>query len=127
MAKINFLTIYCIYNANSSLSGELIYFFKKYFYGLKCSMCEITHNFISEKKEWKDRLIQTKINLKTVHLDDQNNDLYNFSYGNTPCVIGESEKGFKLIFTTTELDNLNGNVELFFKSLEEKINEMFLC
>ena len=127
MAKNNFLTIYCIYNANSSLSGELIYFFKKYFYGLKCSMCEITHNFISEKKEWKDRLIQTKINLRTVHLDDQNDDLYNFSYGNTPCVIGESEKGFKLIFTTTELDNLNGNVELFFKSLEEKINEMFLC
>ena len=125
MAKNNFLTIYCIYNANSSLSGELIYFFKKYFYGLKCSMCEITHNFISEKKEWKDRLIQTKINLRTVHLDDQNDDLYNFSYGNTPCVIGESEKGFKLIFTTTELDNLNGNVELFFKSLEEKINQMF--
>ena len=90
-------------------------------------MCEITHNFISEKKEWKDRRIQTKINLRTVHLDEQNNDLYNFSYGNTPCVIGESEKGFKLIFTTTELDNLNGNVELFFKSLEEKINEMFLC
>ena len=127
MAKNNFLTIYCIYNANSSLSGELIYFFKKYFYGLKCSMCEITHNFIYEKKRWKDRLIQTKINLRTVHLDEQNDDLYNFSYGNTPCVIGESEKGFKLIFTTTDLDNLNGNVELFFKSLEEKINEMFLC
>ena len=90
-------------------------------------MCEITHNFISEKKEWKDRLIQTKINLRTVHLDDQNDDLYNFSYGNTPCVIGESEKGFKLIFTTTDLDKLNGNVELFFKSLEEKINEIFLC
>tara|TARA_B100001989_G_C24235837_1_gene314905 strand:- start:292 stop:489 length:198 start_codon:yes stop_codon:yes gene_type:complete len=65
--------------------------------------------------------------LRTVHLDEQNNDLYNFSYGNTPCVIGESKKGFKLIFTTPELDNLNGNVELFFKSLEEKINEMFLC
>ena len=60
MIKNNFLTIYCIYNANSSLSGELIYFFKNTFYGLKCSMCEITHNFISEKKEWKDRLIQTK-------------------------------------------------------------------
>ena len=127
MSSNKFLTIYCIYNANGSLSGEIAYFFKKYFYGLKCSMCEITHNFISEKKEWKDRRIQTKINLRTVHLDEQNNDLYNFSYGNTPCVIGESEKGFKLIFTTTELDNLNGNVELFFKSLEEKINEMFLC
>ena len=51
MSNNKFLTIYCIYNANGSLSGEIAYFFKKYFYGLKCSMCEITHNFISEKKE----------------------------------------------------------------------------
>ena len=125
MPKNKFLTIYCIYNANGSLSGEIAYFFKKYFYGLKCSMCEITHNFISEKEDWKDRLSQTKINLKTVHLDEQNNDLYQFSFGNTPCVVGENEKGFKFIFSNTDLDNFNGDVKLFFKSLENKINKIF--
>ena len=30
MPNDNSLTIYCIYNANGSLSGELVYFFKKY-------------------------------------------------------------------------------------------------
>ena len=89
-------------------------------------MCEITHNFISEKKDWRNKLSQTKINLKTVHLDEQNNDLYKFSYGNTPCVVGKSKKGFKLIFSDKDLDNFDGDVEFFFKSLENKINEMFL-
>ena len=42
-------------------------------------------------------------------------------------VLSAKVKKVKLIFTTTDLDKLNGNVELFFKSLEEKINEMFLC
>ena len=126
MSDNKILTIYCIYNANGSLSGEIEYFFKKYFYGLKCSMCEITHNFISEKKDWRNKLSQTKINLKTVHLDEQNNDLYKFSYGNTPCVVGKSKRGFKLIFSDKDLDNFDGDVELFFKSLENKINKMFL-
>ena len=63
--------------------------------------------------------------MKTVHLDEQNNDLYQFSFGNTPCVVGENEKGFKFIFSNTDLDNFNGDVKLFFKSLENKINKIF--
>ena len=125
MPKNKFLNIYCIYNANGSLSGEIAYFFKKYFYGLKCSMCDITHNIISEKKAWKEKVNQTKFNLKTVHLDEQKNDLSKFSEGNAPCVVGESEKGFKLIFSNSDLDSFNGDVELFFKSLEDKINKIF--
>ena len=36
--------IYCIYNADGTFLGELKYMVNKYLYGLKCSMCEITHN-----------------------------------------------------------------------------------
>lgn len=124
MPNDNSLTIYCIYNANGSLSGELVYFFKKYFFGVKCSMCDITHNFITEKKEWKDKINQTNINLKTVHLDEQKSDLYKFSFGNTPCVISEGKEGFELIFTSTDLDNFDGNIELFFKSLQVKLKKI---
>ena len=34
-------------------------------------------------------------------------------------------KGFKFIFSNTDLDNFNGDVKLFFKSLENKINKIF--
>ena len=33
MPNDNSLTIYCIYNANGSLSGELVYFLKNIFLG----------------------------------------------------------------------------------------------
>ena len=78
-----------------------------------------------EKKAWKEKVNQTKFNLKTVHLDEQKNDLYKFSDGKAPCVVGESEKGLKLIFSNSDLDSFNGDVALFFKSLEDKINKIF--
>ena len=87
-------------------------------------MCEITHNFISEKEDWKEWLSQTKINLKTVHLDEQNNDLYQFSFGNTPCVLAKVKKVLNLFFQI-HLDNFNGDFKLFFQILENKINKIF--
>ena len=114
--------IYCIYNADGTFLGELKYIINKYLYGLKCSMCEITHNTITEKKDWRDKLSQTKINLQTIHLNELKNDLYKFTYGNTPCVVGETGNGYKFIFSNTDLEQFNGNIELFFNSLENKIN-----
>ena len=99
MPKSKSLTIYCIYNANGTLKGELTYLLKKYFYGFKCSMCEITHNAFTVKKSWEDRLSQSNIQLKTVHLDEQTSDLYKFSYGRAPCVVGAYEGKFKFIFS----------------------------
>ena len=98
MTSNKFLTIYCIYNANGSLSGEIAYLFKKYFYGLKCSMCEITHNFISEKEDWKDRLSQTKINLKTVHLDEQNMIYTNFLLEIHHVLLAKAKRVLNLFF-----------------------------
>ena len=63
--------IYCIYNADGTFLGELKYMIKKYLYGLKCSMCEITHNTFTKKKQWRNKVSGLNVNLKTVHLDEQ--------------------------------------------------------
>ena len=105
MSKNNTITIYCIYNAEGSIIGELKYLLLKYFYGFKCSMCEITHNSFLEKKEWGNQISQSSYIIKAVHLDEQPDDLYQFSIGKAPCVVVENSKGFKLIFTSDELNN----------------------
>ena len=99
MSKNNTITIYCIYNAEGSIIGELKYLLLKYFYGFKCSMCEITHNSFSEKKEWRKLVSNSSYNIKAVHLDEQPDDLYQFSNGKTPCVVAKNNKRFKFIFT----------------------------
>ena len=120
MSKNNTITIYCIYNAEGSIIGELKYLLLKYFYGFKCSMCEITHNSFSEKKEWGKQISQSSYTIKAVHLDEQPDDLYQFSIGKAPCVVGENSKGFKLIFTSDELNSFKGDVQQFFNKLDMK-------
>ena len=113
--------IYCIYNAKGSVSGELAYLFKKYVYGAKCSMCEISHDSFTIKRDWKNKVSQLNINLETVHLDERPKDLEEFSKNNVPCVVGKYQDGYKLILTNEDLKNLEGNVDLFFDMLEERI------
>ena len=113
--------IYCIYNAKGSVSGELAYLFKKYVYGAKCSMCEITHNSFTMKRDWGNKVSQSNINIETVHLDERPKDLEEFSKNKVPCVVGEYQEGYKLILTNKDLKNLGGNVDLFFDMLKERI------
>ena len=83
-------------------------------------MCEITHNSLSEKKEWRKQVSQSSYNIKAVHLDEQPDDLYQFSNGKAPCVVGKNSKGFKFIFSSDELNSFRGDVQQFFKKLDMK-------
>lgn len=83
-------------------------------------MCEITHNSFLEKKEWGNQISKSSYNIKAVHLDEQPDDLYQFSIGKAPCVVGGNSKGFKLIFTSDELNSFKGDVQQFFNKLDMK-------
>ena len=83
-------------------------------------MCEITHNSLLEKKEWKKQVSQSSYNIKAVHLDEQPDDLHQFSHGEAPCVVAKNNKGFKFIFTNDELNSFRGNAQKFFKNLDTK-------
>ena len=120
MSKNKTITIYCIYNAEGSIIGELKYLLLKYFYGFKCSMCEITHNSFSEKKEWSKLVSNSSYNIEAVHLDEQPDDLHQFSNGKAPCVVAKSNKSFKFIFTNDELNSFRGDAQKFFNKLDMK-------
>ena len=89
-------------------------------------MCEITHNNLLEKKEWRKQVSQSSYNIKAVHLDEQPDDLYQFSNGKAPCVVAKNNKGFKFIFTNDELNSFRGDVYQFFKKLDMKAKLILL-
>ncbi len=124
MTNNNSLTIYCIYDANGSVIGELSYFFKKIFFGFKCSMCDITHNTFTEKNDWRSRLAESDLNIKALHLDELTEELSNFSFGKTPCVIGKNGAQYKLIFDNSDLEKFKGNTEYFFNELTDSIKKI---
>ena len=114
--------VYCIYNANGSLAGEISYMWKKILSGFDCSLCNISHNTFTEKRIWKKEISNFKYELEMLHLDEQSEDLQSFTKGATPCVVSKGESGFKIILSESELKKINGDVPLFFKKLNNTLS-----
>jgi hypothetical protein len=116
--------IYCIYNAEGSLMGEINYLWKKYTSNFKCSLCDITHKIFFEKLEWKQYVQKVNFRLKTIHLDEQTTDLKRFSKNKTPCVIVENKNSFSVLITDEELGKMNGDVTTFFEVLRKRVDQL---
>ncbi len=114
--------VYCIYNANGSLAGEISYMWKKILSGFDCSLCNISHNTFTEKQIWKKEISNSKYELEMLHLDEQPDDLQSFTKGITPCVVSKGDNGLKIILSDSQLKKINGDVPLFFKELNNKLS-----
>ena len=113
--------IYCIYNAEGSIFGELKYLYKKYTKNIKCSMCDITHNIFSEKSEWKNKCIISPFKIECLHLDELPKNIKNLVTGNTPCVVTKKNSINEIIINNEELIDMRGNVDSFFNHLHKII------
>ena len=113
--------IYCIYNAKGSLRGELEYIYNKYVNNIKCSMCEITHGTISPKRKWKEKCSTFDIKIECLHLNELPNDIKKLVKDKTPCVVGQINSAKTILMHDNELIKMSGNVDSFFRFLDEKI------
>ena len=121
MDVIDTVKIYCIYNAEGSIFGELKYLYNKYVRDIKCSMCDITHNTLSEKKEWKNRCMVSHLKIECLHLDELPKDIENLVEGNTPCVVAKTSSTNEIIIENKELIAMKGNVDSFFNHIHKII------
>ena len=113
--------IYCIYNAKGSIFGELKYLYNKYIRDIKCSMCDITHNTLSKKREWKKRCTVSPLKIECLHLDELPKDIENLVEGNTPCVVAKTSSTNEIIIKNKELIAMKGNVDSFFNHINKII------
>ena len=118
------IKIYCIYNAEGSLFGEINYLWKKYTSNFKCSLCDITHNIFFEKYEWKKNAQKIKVKLETIHLDEQSSTLKKITKSKTPCVILKKNNKYTFLVNNFELDKMKGDVNSFFNVLNRRINQL---
>ena len=114
--------IYCIYNANGTIQGKFEYLIKKVFMDFHCSMCDITHNSITEKKIWKKKLKESEYQIFAVHKDEQSIKLRDFSSDLIPCVILYQDNYLKVLIDSDELISIDGKVDDFFELLNKKIS-----
>ena len=113
--------IYCIYNAEGSIKGELKYLYKKYFKDIECSMCDITHGVFKQKKKWVSKCLASKLNIKCLHLDELPNDIKDLVINKAPCVVSQINSTNKIIINNKELANMSGDVNSFFSHLDKVV------
>ena len=113
--------IYCIYNAEGTLKGELKYIYDKFFNNIKCSMCEITHNTFLLKKRWNEKYSQFGTKIECLHLNELPKNIKELVINKTPCVVGQTNSRNKILLNDNELIKIKGDVDSFFTALEIKI------
>ena len=115
------IQLICVYDADGSLLGELNYLWKKTFQNFKCSMCDITHNLITTKKEWKTAVQNCRYDISTYHLDDQPTLIKETTQNNTPCVVKVQDGTSSILISNDELKTIDGNVGSFFSLIDKKM------
>ncbi|MBK64649.1 MAG: hypothetical protein CMB47_03900 [Euryarchaeota archaeon] len=113
--------LYGIYHADGGLVGELAYIFGKYAGNVHCSLCDITHNKITMKKEWKSFSKELPIPFDLLHLNERSEDLISESDNHTPCVLAQTENKTFILLSPEELENCNKSVNEFKSILENKL------
>ncbi len=113
--------IYGIYHANNGLIGKLAYSFRKVISRKHCSLCDITHGSLRKKDQWIQFIRLSDWPIELIHLDEQIEEMRIFTDDRTPCVILETEEGYRELLNSRALERCKGDVANFIEMLERSL------
>lgn len=82
-----------VYDADGSAIGELRYWIGARLGKTHCSLCEVTHSSIRERREWRDLRTALSLDFETVHRDEQNKAVAIATCGRFPAVVAQDVTG----------------------------------
>ena len=107
-----------IYDADSTLRGELAYWVGARLGRRHCALCDITHGSLRQRPEWKVCQAELPTQFDTYHRNDQPADLRVAADGQAPVVVAETTGGNVLLLTPEELDACEGSIESMVDAIE---------
>lgn len=116
--------LYGIYQADGGIIGELSYVLGKIRGVAHCSLCDITHNKITTKKQWKNLTSNLDIPMELLHLNERSSELKIISENQTPCVISEIDGELEIIITSNELEMCKKSVDKFGEILYQRLDKL---
>ncbi len=108
-----------VYDADSTLRGELAYWVGARLGRRHCSLCDITHGSVRQRPEWKTCQAGLPVPFDTYHRNDQPNTIRAASGGHAPVVVAETDAGHVLLLTARELDACDGSIDRLIEALEQ--------
>jgi hypothetical protein len=102
-----------VYDADSTLFGEISYWVGARLGITHCSLCELTHGLFTKKSEWNQCAESLAIPFRLFHRDDAPEDVLAALTGQFPAVLQRTTEGLKIILTKEELEQFDGRTSDF--------------
>ena len=102
-----------VYDADSTLLGEVSYWVGARLGITHCSLCELTHGLFTKKPEWTKCAESLSIPFRLFHRDDAPHDVIAALAGHFPAVLQRTNNGVSVILTKEELERFDGRTSDF--------------
>ncbi len=108
-----------VYDADSTLLGEISYWVNARLSRTHCSLCELTHGVFTKKTEWKSCESRLPVPFLTFHRNDAPKDVLNVAQGRFPIVLARYSHGLECVMSQNDLEKFNGDTLEFNSALSE--------
>lgn len=98
-----------IYDADSTVIGEVSYWIGARLGRRHCSLCDITHGLFAKRAEWEKCVDQLPVPFHTYHRNDAPDDVRQYAEGRYPCVIARHGTILRTVLEASELAQLEGS------------------
>jgi hypothetical protein len=106
-----------IYNAESTILGELSYWVGARLGIRHCSLCDITHGLFTQRTEWKQCVSTLHIPFVTFHINDAPRDALHAANGTFPVILGRSTHELTVVLDNAQIQKLNGSADALIATL----------
>ena len=108
-----------VYDADSTLRGELVYWVGARLGRRHCSLCEITHGSVRQRPEWKACQASLPVPFETYHRNDQPDPVRAAAGGQSPVVVAETDSGHMVLLDAGDLDACDGSIDRMVEAIEQ--------
>ena len=107
-----------IYNAESTILGEVSYWIGARLGLRHCSLCDITHGLFTKRPEWQECESVLPIPFTTFHINDATAAITQAANGSYPIVLGRNHSGIHIDLDADELEQCNGSPQELLNRLQ---------
>ena len=107
-----------VYNAESTVLGEVSYWIGARLGLRHCSLCDITHGLFTKRTEWQECESALQIPFTTFHINDAPAEVTQAANGQYPIVLGRNQLGIHIVLNADELEQCNGSPQELLNRLQ---------
>lgn len=119
-------SLHIIYDADGTITGELVYMLKKMLGIAHCAACDITHGPRKEKPEFTRLKSAWHAPLYNIHRDEMDSRMARATAGRLPCVVARTEQHDVVLVDAPELERCQGDVASFQNVVDHALNNASL-